>query len=759
MPVIRDISWSFESVTTDAGVTVPMPAYEGDDLLLAFIQSDTGAPTVTATGWAQVFTRSNTTSLTVLRKIATGSVEPATVTFAATVNETYNGAIVSIKNVDTATPINVSNNANQASANKFAFQAVTTTRDNCLLICASANSAVGVPSIIEGPVIGILGADGAAESQGIGWTIAPFSGSTNGITTSISCSNVAAGAGVKAVIAINPPLTGTLFVPTYCASDSSVYVDPINGTTAYNGNAALAATADTLFGTSLNSITVADATVAAAADTGLNSFHSTGQLTTPSATSSWGGATVDLAAGNNVNVTGKNVLVHVGPSTSGQTQRFPTVSSSRKGIAFGMLSSAGNYKVWYVHGNGTPWGQSRDVPLVINSSAVTSSVLQSAGTFNAAAADTFGFWVSSTGVSTTIWQFASLWVLDTTIIAGGNVSGSVNIEGITNAAARGHERRSVIQQGANQALVLQPLQFGNGGTNPIYLDLDATAIEFPRQYNLSEKQIGYCSADNVAGLTYYAGSGDTIKHRNSVVSSPSQYHWRMHVSSSASASYDFSGLSIIGAGDVQLRNVTTFSDVSFTNCGVITQNSASLSSCNISNSITSSAVVSNNPGGISDCVFTSAGTGHAIEITSVGAFTFSGNVFSGYGSTGTTDAAVYNNSGGAITINVVNGGSTPTYRNGAGASTTVNNNVNVTLTGLKNPTEVRVFSAGTQTPLAGQEDVTLGEFTFSVGSGVAVDISILSLGYQNMRILTYSTTSDVTLPISQQVDRQYENIA
>ena len=614
MPAIRDISWSFESVTADAGIVVPMPAYEGNDLLLAFIQSDTGAPSVTASGWAQVFTRSNTTSLTVLRKIATGSVEPATVTFAATVNETYNGAIVSIENVDTTTPINVSSNENQASANKYAFQSVTTTRDNCLLICAGANSAVGVPSIIEGPVIGILGADGAAESQGLGWTIAPFSGSTSGITTSISCSNVAAGAGVRAVIAINPPSSGTLFVPTYCASDNSKYVNPINGTTAYNGNAALAATADTLFGTFLNGTTVADATVAAAADTGINSFHSTGQLTTPSATSSWGGATIDLSAGNNVDVTGKNVLVHVGPSTSGQTQRFPTVSSSRKGIAFGLLSTAGNYKIWYVHGNGTSWGQSKEVPLVINSSAVTGSVLQSAGTFNPAATDVFGFWVSSIAVSTTIWQFASLWVLDTTVIAGGNVSGSVNIEGITNAAAKGHERRSVIQQGANQALVLQPL---------------------------AEKQIGYCSADNVAGLTYYAGNSDTIKHRNSVISSPSQYHWRMHASSSVSASYDFSGLSIIGAGDVQLRNVTTFSEVTFNACGVITQNSASLTSCNISNSITSSALVSNNPGAISNCVFTSTGSGHGIEITSPGSFTFSGNVFSGYGSTGTTDAACY----------------------------------------------------------------------------------------------------------------------
>ena len=759
MPAIRDISWTFESTTTDGGIIVPMPAYEDGDLLLAFIQSDTGVPAITATNWQQIFTRTNTCSLTVLQKIATGSAEPATVTFSSAVTETYNGAIVSVENVDIHTPINVSNDTTQVSAAKYAFQAVTTTKDNCLIMCAGANASAGVPSMIEGPVIGLLGADGAAESQGIGWTYMPRSGSSDKITTSISCSNAVAGVGVKAVIAINPPVSGTLVVPTYCASDTSKYIDPIHGTTAYNGNAAYVATADTLFGTSLNGVTVGDPTVAAAADVGLNSFHSTGQSTTVTSTANWGGTTIDLAAGNVINVTGKNVIVHCGPSTAGQIQRFPTVAANKKGIAFGMLSTAGNYKVWYVHGAGTPWGQSRDVPLVINSSAVTGTVLQSAGSFNPAAVDVFGFWVSSTGVSTTAWQFYSLWMLDTTVVAGGNVSGAVNISGIVNATAAGHERRSVIQQGSNQALVLQPIQFGDGAVNPIYLDLNATAIEFPRQYSLSDKQINYCSADNVAGLTYYGGSGDTIKHRNSVVSSPSPYHWRLHPSSSVSATYDFSGLSIIGAGDVQLHAAPVFQNVSFTNCGKIVQNTARLDSCNINSATASAALQSNAPASMSNCTFTSAGTGHGIEFMVTGTYTFTGNAFVGYavsdGNTG--NEAVYNNSSGSLTLNVVGGGSVPSVRNGTSATTTVNSNVSITLTGLKNPSEVRVFSAGTQTELAGQENVTTGTFVFSVGSGVSVDISILSLGYQNQRILAYSTAVDASIPVSQQLDRQYAN--
>jgi len=82
---------------------------------------------------------------------------------------------------------------------------------------------------------------------------------------------------------------------------------------------------------------------------------------------------------------------------------------------------------------------------------------------------------------------------------------------------------------------------------------------------------------------------------------------------------------------------------------------------------------------VSGLSFTSDGTGHAIYITATGSYTFTNFTYSGYGASGTTDAVIYNNSGGAVTINVV-GGDTPTYRNGAGASTSVVASVNLKVT-------------------------------------------------------------------------------
>lgn len=82
---------------------------------------------------------------------------------------------------------------------------------------------------------------------------------------------------------------------------------------------------------------------------------------------------------------------------------------------------------------------------------------------------------------------------------------------------------------------------------------------------------------------------------------------------------------------------------------------------------------------ISDLSFTSDGTGHAIYITATGTYTFTNFTYSGYGADGTTDAVVYNNSGGLVTINV-SGGDTPTVRNGSGATTSVINTVPLTVT-------------------------------------------------------------------------------
>lgn len=131
-------------------------------------------------------------------------------------------------------------------------------------------------------------------------------------------------------------------------------------------------------------------------------------------------------------------------------------------------------------------------------------------------------------------------------------------------------------------------------------------------------------------------------------------------------------------------------------------------------------------------------------------------------SSGPTGSAIYNNSGKALTINV-SGGTIPSVRNGASATTTIVSTVSLTVTGLKDNTEVRVYEAGTTTEVAGVEDATDGTtdnrtFTFSATPEDLLDIVIISLDYENQRLDGYVVPStNSSIPIQQRFDRNYDN--
>lgn len=819
MPAVRATSWNYTRVATGTTLDIPVPASQENDLLLAIIMSDTGtgawtAPTTTP-AWTQLtgFPVTNTAQITVFYKLAVAS-EAASYTFTRVGQESFNGCIISIRDVNTTNPFGspiVTAITNQAAAAKVTMSQITTNVNNALLIYAFANSSAGVPSLLEGPVTSLVAADGLAESLGVGWGFQATAGLT---PNNVVCSNIVTGAGVKITLQIAPPTTGATVIPAYVYRDSSVYIDPLNGTSAYNGNTAIAATADTNYGTTLGGVTAADATVAAQTDVGLNSFHSVARLTSISNSSNLAGAELVLSAANRLNVTGKNILCHVGPSTEGQTQRFSSIAQGR-GIWFGMRSntaagaSTTGYKIWQVYG--VEKGSLRQQPIVINSESTTA--VATTGTLAATTVTSFGFWVAGSGVLTTIWDFASLWQLDETTVVGGNAAEPVDIPQIGFLCGLGKERKSTIQQGSRQLLSYQPLRFGNAGTDTTYLRLNATAIEFPTQYDRGILESQYNSIDNAVGITYAAGPNDTIIHTNSSVSSESPYYWRFASTFSTASTYSFAGTQIIGAGDIQLIPNLILEEVGFNRYTTINATGTNFIQCNFVNlpntstaltinastifdtcEITTTAlstgtsfVRSSNPPQFENCSFIgSTTTGHAIEITSTGTYNFSGNIFTGYGGTGGSNtvtnsgsfsAAIYNNSGGLVTLNILNNGTGPSVRNGSGATTVISNPKTLVVRNIQPGTELRLFTQDTLTELAGAEvvgPVPSGEnnltveaddqnsgkykvtYAYEYTSDTPIYIVAHSLAYQWLR---QSSTLDIDggdVTIVQLVDRQYD---
>ena len=205
----------------------------------------------------------------------------------------------------------------------------------------------------------------------------------------------------------------------------------------------------------------------------------------------------------------------------------------------------------------------------------------------------------------------------------------------------------------------------------------------------------------------------------------------------------------------------TVQNCSFIGCGQIDPGDITFQDCTIQASTAGAtgAVLLDADGtaGWSGLSFIGAsGEGHAIYITEAGTYDFTDISFTGFGADGTTDAAVYNNSGGAVTINV-SGGDSPTVRNGAGATTTVNNTVNVTLTGLQTNSEVTIVRTSDETVLFNVENSGTSETYQHDGTTVNVDILVFHVSYEPIAIAETLDSTPRSIPIQQVDDLVYSN--
>jgi hypothetical protein len=225
-----------------------------------------------------------------------------------------------------------------------------------------------------------------------------------------------------------------------------------------------------------------------------------------------------------------------------------------------------------------------------------------------------------------------------------------------------------------------------------------------------------------------------------------------------------------GYDQIELNGNSTFIGTTLIDGILLTQNGATLTGLSLLNAATATgvhAILSDNPGLITVSEFTQGAAGHAVRCDTIGTYGWSGNSDSGYtgtrgdnlvSSSGSNDAMFYNNSGGLITLNVSGGGQAPSVRNGAGATTVVNNNTQVTFAGMKDESEVWVFTTGTSgegNQIAHIEDAITGttddrSFSWSAAAAANVYYRILNKNFKHVTKKAFIVPSgDVTINIDQ----------
>jgi hypothetical protein len=217
---------------------------------------------------------------------------------------------------------------------------------------------------------------------------------------------------------------------------------------------------------------------------------------------------------------------------------------------------------------------------------------------------------------------------------------------------------------------------------------------------------------------------------------------------------------------IVLNSAVTFAG-KFATCDQITWGGADLSGTTFEESSAATALLMNtntDPDGLLDgCSFISDGTGHAIELgaNTPSTISFNDHTYSGYaGSDGSTgNEVLYNNSGKAITVNYT--GTVPTVRNGAGASTTLVNTVNYTITGLDQNAVVTIVDITTPaTPVllfeetAGVDNTVTYAFDGAL-IGTAIGVYARNTTIRNQEFDDVLPAADTSFPISQVADTVY----
>jgi hypothetical protein len=805
MPAIRDWTSNFN---TSAATTLTsyLPKHQAGDLLLAILSNDTpsGTQVWTSLGFSPVgLNVTNTSNLTVLYKIATGlETDPV---FAYTTSTTAMVHLIAIQDVNTSTPFNGTGGAgtgyisSNTSSVRGTMPQLTTTVNNSLIIYVNADSTSGptVPVILEGPCTYESGVDDTNHSQGFAWGFQSIAGAT---PNNVYYTKLNASPGILATIGISPPASGATIVPAHCVSDSSIYIDPLNGTTAYNGNDPVSAAQVTNYFTStLNGITLSAASsVTSVANVGINPYHSLAQISGEIGFGSWSGATLVVSNANKPNVSGKNVLVHVRPSDAKVLKYTNSINYPvQPGIAFGMCSTNNSaLRVWHTHGAGTKdWDNSNFVPMVINDQYSGSGRIQNGGTLDAGNIKAFGFFISGHGVSPS-WQWGSLWALDTTVVSGGTSTTPVRINDLVDIVATGKERYSMILQGASQALLMQPLQLGNGGVDSLYIDLDDTTIEIPSQYNLDTSTVHYCSVDNVAGIKYFAGPGDTVIHSDAIVTSTDRFHWGFTPgsASSATATYDFDELSIVGAGNITLQANIDLYGVTFNHCDQITSIGNTLTACEFYETRATSgqgafAISASSQSALqakldklvsvtfANCSSSSGAlkieyTGSAQSITlTTESISFFGNskdiywvapsssplIFKQYGTSGATTSTATNSN--TVTLETMRSLKITNISDGSQIKVLKKSDLSV----LASADVVGSSPSGLDNITVGNDPVDLGKYTatyeYPYTGSDSVYVVVFKPGHIPLRPEFVLTSNNTQLRVDQQIDRQYANPA
>ena len=409
-----------------------------------------------------------------------------------------------------------------------------------------------------------------------------------------------------------------------------------------------------------------------------------------------------------------------------------------RGVTARLISGGdtSNFKEFLIGGNDTPFADSQAGAVTICLDLSSLSEDSSGGSYNPSQASGWGFGTTKfnmSGGSSSLAFFQRFFVFDT----GKGQPNLPYFEGNSDfsealASVKGtnytNKTGSWITKSGSSFFIPIPFSFGNGTASVNFND-NGVSIESPSD-NATGQENFRLSNDSMR--VYYNPSSVPLDN-NCVLSGSYSYgtaaKWDFNVDAPHTLSGNFTGMGDItsGSGGLLSGNFNLASG-SFVIC-----NGANINNINVEGDVK----IQGNT--VTD--FIGLTINGALDFDTAGTYNVSGSNIN----------EVTNSSGGVVVINSTNS----TININTDPNIIINSSTAFALTGLQISSEVRIYEAGTTTELAGVENS--GASFITTLSVSFVDVSILSLGFQNLRLKNIDTTVDVALPVQQVFDRQYEN--
>lgn len=738
-------------------MSIEIPSHETGDLLLAFAQQDTGTGTFSTTNsansWTNAFQQSQVTSYGqktyAWYRIATSSNEPDFV-LNSTLSEDTIVAVIVVRGADQVNPIDVSAIGGVAKSYKMVPPSVTTNYDGALLIYGLGTDHSSSSHFADyRDIVRIHGTGTGSNSLSVGYLNQP----TLGVRPNVGFANFGTGGGQAFVIAIKDDGTNRRRSSIVSAGD----VVRLCGLFGQNrGDPA----GDTFTDPTTIASTIAGITVdnrytlpVVTNNTGYSARFNYDPTTLPGAPASslQGGAhvfvtPVDMSGGvfkarlNFYNirsqyfVTGGFDYVIVFADSDGDWAAF-----SFKGRDFGYQTGFAAHVLIDLE-NYPP--------------------LDSSGTVNWASIAKMGFMFHKQGIvggdtGSISWQDVCILRQGNVVVRGGRNQTDYRLGAELDVMFDGWTGNDMASsQGSGQGVLASCIQFCDASGNSV-TQLAGASLEAPPPYSAAKTRRFRLVQEDPTPWSVKAVAGDVADFSGGLLSTDTKRQFLIDPASSPSATWNFAGTVLAGFALVNNVSGVPINGATILGYYTSTLNGGTLSGCRLRNCKNAVGVKTNDPSKIQECAFEqSISGGHAIEITQPGTYTFSGNTFEGYGADGTIDAMIYNNSGGLVTLNITDGGDTPTVRNGTGASTTINNNVSITLKDVVVGSSIRVELVS---------DGSLVEFrtadasteVFSVAGSVAYRIKIRKASsepYYRPWSTTITPTADASITVAQELD-------